>query len=93
MSGAKIIEGLKEAVAGNFGRVTIEGQAWVREDAAKDREIARLREALTVFCAYHPFSISAENGAWVLRIPDNARQPMFADFDKARAALAQDGRE
>lgn len=30
MSGAKIIEGLKDAVAGNFSRVTIEGQVWVR---------------------------------------------------------------
>jgi len=30
MSGRKIIEGLQEAVAGNFSRVTIEGQTWVR---------------------------------------------------------------
>jgi hypothetical protein len=32
MSGAKIIEGLKDAVAGNFSAVTIEGQRWVRVD-------------------------------------------------------------
>lgn len=30
MSGAKIIEGLKDAISGNFGRVTIEGQVWER---------------------------------------------------------------
>jgi hypothetical protein len=37
MSGAKIIEGLKQAIAGDFGRVTIEGQVWTREpdDAIK----------------------------------------------------------
>lgn len=29
-AGAKIIEGLKEAVRGDFARVTIEGQTWVR---------------------------------------------------------------
>lgn len=29
-AGAKIIEGLKDAVAGNFSAVTIEGQRWVR---------------------------------------------------------------
>lgn len=31
-SGAKIIEGLKDAVAGNFSSVYIEGQHWVRAD-------------------------------------------------------------
>src|SRR5581483_3628517 len=34
MSGHKIIEGLRQAVAGNFARVTIEGQTWVRVDDA-----------------------------------------------------------
>jgi hypothetical protein len=29
-AGQKIIEGLKEAVAGNFSRVTIDGQVWIR---------------------------------------------------------------
>lgn len=35
MSGAKIIEGLKQAVAGDLHRVTIDGQRWVREDDLK----------------------------------------------------------
>lgn len=30
MSGRKIIEGLKDAVAGNFERVTVGGQLWVK---------------------------------------------------------------
>jgi hypothetical protein len=30
--GTRIIEGLKEAARGNFARVTIEGQTWVRLD-------------------------------------------------------------
>lgn len=42
MSGHKIIDGLKDAVAGNFDRVTIEGHVWVRRDA----EVERLRAAL-----------------------------------------------
>ena len=33
-TGSKIIRGLREAVAGNFTRVTIEGQTWVREEKA-----------------------------------------------------------
>jgi len=32
MSGKKIIDGLKDAVAGNFSRVTIDGQVWERID-------------------------------------------------------------
>ena len=35
MSGAKIIEGLKQAIAGDLARVTIAGQVWVREDIAQ----------------------------------------------------------
>lgn len=35
MAGRKIIDGLKEALGGNFTRVTIEGQHWVREDALR----------------------------------------------------------
>jgi hypothetical protein len=38
-NGAKIIQGLKQAVAGNFVRVTVEGQTWVRlpdRDASAD---------------------------------------------------------
>lgn len=31
--GQKILEGLKDAVAGNFSAVTIEGQRWVRAPA------------------------------------------------------------
>lgn len=38
MSGAKIIEGLKQAIAGNFVRVTIGDQTWVRaERSAAER--------------------------------------------------------
>jgi|HubBroStandDraft_5_1064220.scaffolds.fasta_scaffold192517_3 hypothetical protein len=35
MSGAKIIEGLKQAIAGDFARVTIEGQTWVRVSSTR----------------------------------------------------------
>ena len=45
--GHKIVEGLKEAIAGDFARVTIEGQVWARlevewqsiETAPKDGQI------------------------------------------------------
>lgn len=42
MGGQKIIDGLKDAIAGNLDRVTIDGQVWVRRDA----EIERLREEI-----------------------------------------------
>ncbi len=32
--GEKILDGLQDAVAGNFTRVTIKGQTWVREEKA-----------------------------------------------------------
>jgi len=43
VSGAKIIEGLKDAAAGNFSRVTIEGQVWQRIVTASDAEAAAER--------------------------------------------------
>ena len=57
MSGQKIIDGLKDAIAGNYARVTIDGQQWIREDRAEatllrkengklQAEIERLRAAL-----------------------------------------------
>lgn len=39
-AGAKIIEGLKDAVAGNFSAVTIEGQRWVRTPEWRSIETA-----------------------------------------------------
>lgn len=48
MSGAKIIEGLKEAVAGDMTRVTIEGQTWLRADTlARDlQDIMRINNSM-----------------------------------------------
>jgi hypothetical protein len=45
-TGRKILEGLKDAVAGNFAAVTIEGQRWVRADAPEPldgRQNARVK--------------------------------------------------
>jgi hypothetical protein len=36
MSGSKIVESLKQAIAGDFARVTIEGQLWAREVTEPD---------------------------------------------------------
>lgn len=49
--GHKIIEGLKEALAGNLARVTIDGVTWVRKEELrrKDAEIERLRATLKPF--------------------------------------------
>lgn len=59
--GQKIVDSLKEAVAGNFARVTVGGVTWVRNDthvdkatawdelAKKNAEIERLRAALKPF--------------------------------------------
>lgn len=50
MSGAKIIEGLKEAIAGDLSRVTIDGQVWVRATDlhADQQELMRINNALRV---------------------------------------------
>jgi glyoxylate utilization-related uncharacterized protein len=40
MSGARIIDALKEAVAGDFARVTIEGQVWTRGERRQPIETA-----------------------------------------------------
>lgn len=39
-AGRKIIDGLKDAVAGNFASVTIEGQRWVRDPAPSPQSTA-----------------------------------------------------
>lgn len=45
-AGQRIIKGLREAVAGKFARVTIDGQVWVKVEHKKSRA-ARLREIRT----------------------------------------------
>lgn len=45
-AGQKIFAGLKQAVAGDFTRVTIEGQTWERRDST---ERAKLHKALEEF--------------------------------------------
>ena len=46
--GQKIIEGLKEALAGDFARVTIDGVTWVRAKdlLADQQEIMRINNSL-----------------------------------------------
>ena len=48
MRGAKIIKGLKEAIAGDLARVTIEGETWakVKDIHADQQEIMRINNAL-----------------------------------------------
>jgi len=47
-SGQRIIDGLKEAIAGDFSRVTIDGKTWVRVEAgtAADKTKSDIRGAL-----------------------------------------------
>ena len=40
MTGQKIIDGLRDAVAGNFVRATIDGQTWVRDTGWQPIETA-----------------------------------------------------
>lgn len=48
MSGAKIIDGLKEAIAGDLHRVTIDGQVWVHATdlLADQQEIMRINNLM-----------------------------------------------
>ena len=50
MSGSKIIDGLKDAVAGNLSRVTIEGQVWERTDHVNRAVTIPLSEMVRVMC-------------------------------------------
>lgn len=69
MSGAKIIAGLKEAIAGDLARVTIDGQTWVRADdlLADQQEIMRINNMLRTLgnelcnaaCDIHPTAPSS----------------------------------
>lgn len=56
MSGRKIIEGLEAAVRGDFSRVTIAGQAWVRDDVA-----AAGRKALEKIAAMDPDGVRCDD--------------------------------
>ena len=50
MSGAKILEGLEDAIAGGLSRVSIDGQVWARATDlyADQQEIMRINNALRV---------------------------------------------
>ena len=45
-AGAKILDGLRDALSGNFSRVTIEGQVWVRLDPAATPRTHADRQAM-----------------------------------------------
>lgn len=69
MSGAKIIEGLKAALAGNFSSVFIEGQHWVRLDW-QPIETAPKDGTVVLVCGFGPsgyYVTTAQwDGAWFL---------------------------
>src|SRR4051794_22931682 len=48
VSGAKIIEALKEAGAGDLSRVTIDGQLWIRQKPAGAADMVRYVEIAPV---------------------------------------------
>lgn len=52
MSRQKIIDGLKDAIAGNLDRVTIDGQAWERTDLAKRPVAWRVKESADRWAVY-----------------------------------------
>lgn len=58
-AGTKIIEGLKEALAGNFSRVTIEGQTWERvgrrpiDDVMRGAMVMTTGLQITIACDDH----------------------------------------
>ena len=54
MSGAKIIEGLKQAIAGGLARVTIDGQVWERKQP--NIEAAHFRDLLDLL--FHALPIT-----------------------------------
>lgn len=72
MSGKKILDGLKDAVAGNFAAVTIEGQHWVRREWQPIETAPKDTEVLICGLAYgKPYSAVAklEDGIWMLFDP------------------------
>jgi hypothetical protein len=78
-TGSRIIESLKEAVAGDFARVTIDGQVWVRATdlRADQQEIMRINNELLA----------------LLREAMSSRAPDYADAahpgwsDRVRATI------
>jgi hypothetical protein len=71
MTGAKIIEGLKQALEGDLARVTIDGQTWVRApapspDAPDDafRLLAKIDVVQAYADAAHIASIHAHHAFW-----------------------------
>lgn len=52
MGGQKIIDGLKDAIAGNMARVTIDGQIWERTDMAKRPVAWRVKDFADAWIIY-----------------------------------------
>lgn len=61
MTGAKIVQGLRDAIKGNLSRVTIEGQTWQRVEKFDDATKKHLR-AIHAICelAVHNFPGNTE---------------------------------
>jgi hypothetical protein len=58
MSGAKVVEALKEAVSGDLARVTVEGQIWVRKDEIENYE----RSYNSMWAGNQPHAKAASDG-------------------------------
>lgn len=88
----KIIDGLKDAIAGNFTRITVEGQTWVRAD-----NLAALVKALEPFAkgaAQIPDAWPPGRGLLIGENHPHNPKPYSLllayvdDFRRARAALS-----
>jgi len=86
-SGRRIINGLKDAIAGNLARVTIDGQTWVRNTIAPLKEEPQVTE---VPCQkgnnpmYEKFEAKSATAAVSITAP-----PAETDAEKQRRFLGQ----
>jgi hypothetical protein len=78
MNGKKIIDGLRDAVAGNFASVLIEGQKWVRDDDPDAFERGRV-------AGKHEAALETEYGSFSAHV-----QAVFREARALCAALEGD---
>ena len=87
-TGSKILDGLRDAMAGNFAKVTIEGQTWVRADRVAELEHAIENHHENIYLISVVAKIREATGVGAKPMLSELPEAVAAEIAKLKAIIA-----